>query len=249
MRSYGRCSISEFLQDRILYRNLNAVDRSLPGLDEIGRRIGLAEGTTPRKNELDYARVVVELLQACRLQDQSVGRIERLVFVGDTRLLDGTAFANLCRVSGWPGFAFIGSENNEPAAAKVVPGEDGSQIFLANRWSAIAEFDQACTQRGMTVGEGTAVVLDMDKTMVGARGRNGQVIDRARMEAVRETAAGLLGDDFDPEAFQAVYEPLNQPEFHPFTGDNQDYLAYICLILGTGLFTYPGLVDSVRGGR
>ena len=92
------------------------------------------------------------------------------------------------------------------------------------------------------------MVIDLDKTAIGARGRNGQVIDQARLEAVQVTVAELLGAAFDPAAFRAVYEPLNQPEYHIFTADNQDYLAYICLILGSGLYSYEGLVLDVQSG-
>jgi hypothetical protein len=99
------------------------------------------------------------------------------------------------------------------------------------------------------VDEETAVIVDLDKTAVGARGRNDRVIDGARVEAVRRTVGDLLGDDFDAGAFQSAYDLLNQLEFHPFTADNQDYLAYICLILGSGLYDVDSLVEEVRAGR
>jgi hypothetical protein len=92
-------------------------------------------------------------------------------------------------------------------------------------------------------------VVDLDKTALGARGRNDHVIDGARVEAVRRTVGELLGNDFDPQAFQVAYDVLNQPEFHPFTADNQDYLAYICLILGSGIFQLDPLVAEVNGGQ
>jgi len=249
MKNYGRSAVNQFLQDRIVYRNLNPYDPALPGLAQVCDQIGLDPGSTPRKNEADYARVIVQLLEACRVQDRPNSRIKRMVFVGDTRLLDGTAYANLCRVSGWAGLAFIGAENNQPESFQLISGEGGFPLALSNRWTGLYEFDHYCAQNGHPIDEDTAVVIDMDKTMVGARGRNGQVIDQARMDAVRLTVAGLLGDDFDPAAFQAAYDPLNQPEFHPFTGDNQDYLAYICLMLGGGLFHYDGLVRAVRDGK
>jgi len=90
--------------------------------------------------------------------------------------------------------------------------------------------------------------MDLDKTLLGARGRNDHVIDAARVAAVRRTVGDLLGDQFDPEGFQAAYDRLNQPEFHPFTTDNQDYLAYICLIIGSGLLDLTSLVDALRSG-
>jgi hypothetical protein len=61
--------------------------------------------------------------------------------------------------------------------------------------------------------------------------------------------SSFLGDDFDPLSFQTAYERLNQPEFHPFTTDNQDYLVYICLILGSGLIDLDSLVVEVKSGK
>lgn len=249
MKSYGRTSVSEFLADRIVYRNLDPYDRSLPRMEQIRHEIDLPAGSTPRKNEPEYARVIVYLLQQCLRQDLPGGKIERLVFVGDTRLLDGTAYANLCQSGGWPGLAFIGSEDNQPAAFKLAKAEGGHPLYLSNRWMALREFDQFCAAQSLPIGVGTAVVIDLDKTTIGARGRNGQVIDQARLEAVETTVADLLGAAFDPAAFRAVYDPLNQPEYHHFTADNQDYLAYICLILGSGLYSYGGLVGEVQSGR
>jgi hypothetical protein len=90
------------------------------------------------------------------------------------------------------------------------------------------------------------VVVDLDKTALGARGRNAHVIDDARVVAVHTTVAGLLGSAFNQEAFQTAYDQLKQPEFHPFTADNQDYLAYICLVLGSGLIDTDALIADVR---
>jgi hypothetical protein len=249
MKSYGRASLSEFLEDRIVYRGLSPYDGSLPNLDQIRQQIGLPAGLIPRKNEPDYARVIAHLLKACRQLDSGEARIDRLIFVGDTHLLDGTAYTNLCQVGGWPGLAFIGSENSQPAQIRLSQTDGGQPLYLSNRWEALADFDRYCAAQGLPIGDGAAVVIDMDKTMVGARGRNGQVIDLARLQAVQETVAGLLGSAFDPAAFRAAYDPLNQPEFHPFTADNQDYLAYVCLILGSGLYSFDKLVAEVRAGR
>jgi hypothetical protein len=248
MKSYGLTSVSEFLADRIVYRNLNPYDPSLPRLEQIRGEIGLPAGSTPRKNEPGYARAIVHFLQECLQQDAPGGKIERLVFIGDTRMLDGTAYSNLCQAGGWPGLAFIGSEDDQPFAIKLAQAEGGAVLYLANRWTALRDFDRYCAEQSQPVGERTAVVIDLDKTAIGARGRNGQVIDQARLEAVEVTVSELLGAAFDPAAFRAVYEPLNQPEYHKFTADNQDYLAYICLILGSGLYSYEGLVLDVQSG-
>jgi len=248
MQNYGLTSVAEFLEDRIVYRNLNALDVRLPALREMRDEVGIPANTIPRKSEADYARAIVHLLRLARALDAPGTPLTRLIFVGDTRLNDGTAFANICRAGNWPGVAFIGAEKPAPAKADVVM-QEGHMLYLANRWALLADFDAFCQGQGFPLDENTAVVLDLDKTTLGARGRNDHVIDAARVAAVRRTVGDLLGPAFDPERFEAAYGQLNRPEFHPFTTDNQDYLAYICLIVGSGLCDREALVDDVRNGR
>jgi hypothetical protein len=248
MRNYGRASVSSFLSDFIVYRNLEPLDKRLAPLADVQAEVGLPADTIPRKSEGAYARVVALLLQQARALDAPGVPLERLVYVGDTRLNDGTAFANICRAGGWRGLAFIGSERDEPLQIEIVEQAEGA-LYVANRWTALGEFHRFCKQRGFPLDDRTAVIVDLDKTALGARGRNDHVIDRVRVEAVRRTVDDLLGDQLDSSSFQAAYDLLNQPEFHPFTTDNQDYLAYICLILGSGLYRLDPLVVRVRAGR
>ena len=248
MRCYGRASVCEFLGDLVVYRNLVAVDRRLPALADVAPRVGVPKGVIPRKCESDYARVISYLLQQARALDAPKTPIERLIYVGDTRMNDGTAFEMICLTGGWPGFAFIGADRDEPARVELIE-QQGGVLYLANRWEALADFDKFCRERGFAIDDRTAVIVDLDKTALGARGRNDHVIDQARLEAVRRTVSDLLGEEFDATGFQTAYHRLNQPEFHPFTTDNQDYLAYISLILGSGLYTLEILVAGVRAGR
>jgi hypothetical protein len=259
MRVYGRTSVYEFLGDFIVYRNLIPLDQRLPSLDDVREQAGVSEGVTPRKSEPSYARAIVEVLRAARAIDAPGTSLARLVYVGDTRMNDGAAFTNISRAGGWPGIAFIGSENDDPQAPQVVAENDGGGrarwLYLANRWAALGEdasppsFEQVCQKEGFLIDEKTAVIVDLDKTALGARGRNDHVINEARVEAVRRTVGELLGGTFDPKAFEHAYDELNQSEFHPFTADNQDYLAYICLMLGTELYQLDPLVKRVREGR
>lgn len=248
MKNYGRTTVHEFLDDFVVYRNLVPVDDRLPPLSEISRHIDVPTGIIPRKSQPDYARAMAYLLQRARELDAPGTGIERLVYVGDTQLNDGTAFVNICHAGGWPGLAFIGSENDAPAEVELIEAETGT-LYLANRWSALGDFSAYCDAHGVPLDEQTAVIIDLDKTALGARGRNDHVINEARVAAVRRTVDTLLGDEFDPEGFQIAYDRLNQVEFHPFTTDNQDYLAYICLILGSGLYSLEPLVDDIRQER
>jgi hypothetical protein len=256
MDAHGRTTVHEFLSDFIVYRNLKPLDERLPALDDLRKQADVPERVTPRKGELAYARVMVHILQVARALDLPgrASQIRRLLFVGDTKMNDGTAFANIARAGGWPGLAFIASERGKPAPPEIIEWEEGT-LYLANRWEAInnaasrPSFEEFRRQRHFPIDEQTAVIIDLDKTAIGARGRNDHVINRARVEAVRRTVGDLLGDAFDPEAFRAAYDELNKTEFHPFTADNQDYLAYVCLILASGFLQLDPLVEQVRAGR
>ena len=74
------------------------------------------------------------------------------------------------------------------------------------------------------------------------------MIDAARVEGVQSTVSDLLGHGFGEATFRTAYDELNKPAYHPFTADNQDYLAYICLMLGAGLVDTRSLVQQVQAG-
>jgi hypothetical protein len=243
-QTHGTATLSEFLGDNVAYRNLVPADPRLPPVAELRAELGLDSGAIPRKAEPAYGTVVAELLRRGRQIECPGGSIERLLYVGDSAHNDGLAFANILAATGWPGWAFIGHDS--PQETPEVKIED--ELYLANRWSALPAFLGFLEYEGFAVDEQTAVVLDLDKTAIGARGRNDAVINAARVEGVQRTVSDLLGDGFDRAAFETAYSELNQSTYHPFTTDNQDYLAYICLMLGAGLFTLEGLVGEVQSG-
>jgi hypothetical protein len=59
----------------------------------------------------------------------------------------------------------------------------------------------------------------------------------------------LLNEHFDAESFRTAYDLLNQPEYHPFTSDNQDYLVYICLMIAAGLYDLEDLTAAYHAGQ
>ena len=131
---------------------------------------------------------------------------------------------------------------------RAVPLNVGS-LYLSNRWSSVFDLHEICQRNRFPIDEQTVIVIDLDKTAIGARGRNDPVINRVRVEAVRETVGGLLGARFVPSGFTRAYDRLNRQEFHPFTTDNQDYLAYVCLILASGMMDLEWLVNEIRAAR
>ena len=89
-------SLHDLWGDWIVYRNLVPVDRRLPSFRELNKILFDVEIPLPRKVEPAYGRVVAEMITQARRIDLPGGQLKRLVFLGDTRLLDGTAFQNLC---------------------------------------------------------------------------------------------------------------------------------------------------------
>ncbi|MGQ9713475.1 MAG: hypothetical protein ACUVST_01795 [Anaerolineae bacterium] len=245
MRVFGMAALADFLGDFVVYRNLEPVDPHLPRFAEVARTLSLPPGPAPRKSDRDYARVIARILEAAQALVHPEVRLKRLLYLGDTRLLDSTAFRNLKAVMDLPGWAFIASED-----LKAPPRlEQEGDLFVANRWRAVEDVLAILTAQDFPLDEATAVIVDMDKTAIGARGRNDKVIDQARVAAIWKTVAGTLGAAFQPEAFQEAYDTLNQARYHPFTADNQDYLAYICLMLSAGLYDLQSLLDDLAAGR
>jgi hypothetical protein len=243
-RAYGLSTLQEILGEYVVYRNLVPADGRLPTLSELQGPLGL-EDRIPRKAEPTYGRVVAEMLRRARALDLPGVALEGLLLIGDTQLNDGTAFRNIRAAGEWTGWCFIGRDTlDQPPEVKV---EDS--LYVTNRWSKLADFMRFVEQQGVALDERTAVVIDVDKTAIGARGRNDKVINEARVEGVQRTVADLLGESFDRDAFRAAYDELNQSPYYGLTADNQDYLAYICLMLGAGLFGLDAVVQAVRAQR
>jgi hypothetical protein len=239
---YERGTLHELLGDFVVYRSLAPQDARLPGLDEIRAELGLPKGYLPRKAEAAYAQVVLRILQAA----QALGTrapLARLLYIGDTKRNDALTIANLGKHL--PIRGFIAAE----AADKTEKVEIQGGVMYANRWGALADFLAWLKRENYPVDEGTALLLDLDKTAFGARGRNSQVIDSARVAAVRRTVEEALGGAFDEQAFRTAYDELNQQKYHGFTADNQDYLAYICLMVVGGACKLSKLLSDLAAGR
>ncbi len=240
----ARSSLYELFGDLVVYRDLNPVDLRLPRFEAASAELGLTGSARPRKHEPAYAQTMAWYLRQARSLDRPATPVRELVYLGDTVLSDGNAFRNLRSAGGWRGWAFIGAEREEALA--IAEQDD---VYTANRWTALADFVAWMLAQGAQLDAHTAVIIDIDKTALGARGRNDGVIDRARVVAIEATASDALGPTFDQASFRRAYVELNQARYHPFTADNQDYLAYTCLVLGAGLCTLDDLQAQIAAGR
>ena len=245
----GTGSLHDALGDAIAYRSLEPIDQRLPGLTSLRQSLGLQANRVPRKVEPAYGRVVAEILRGAGTLATGSDDIGKVVLIGDTEHNDGGALVNICDALGCPGNAFICDES--AAAPGIIPTDrgDGRTLYLSNRWRLIDGFESDLARRGMIIGRGTVVIVDIDKTILGARGRNQRPIDVARAAAVLRTARALRGDDVNRDLLLAAYNHFNRPRFHGFTTDNQDYLAYLALLVEAGWSSIENLHEGIGRGR
>lgn len=233
----------------VVYRNLVPADDRLPTIDQVRSKLGLERSALPRKPEPAYASVVGEILRQARNLSGITKDATRLLFVGDTMLNDVSAFSNLSAKMGWIGRAFIADESASHTREIRVLTE-GQQLTVSNQWGDIAEFADEAFSDGFGCDDGTVVVVDIDKTFLGARGRNDHVIDKARQQAAYEVARDVIGEAVVDEAsFNRIYNHINDPALHSLTADNQDAIAYTSLLVACGLISLEELTSSVSNGR
>jgi hypothetical protein len=238
-----RMRLSDVLGDLVTYRDLEPADSRLRGLSAIHAELGLSAGVIPRKTEPVFAAAVLHLLQQAQAVRGVAHPLERLLYVGDTRMNDGQAAMNLGRHL--PLRAFIGADRlGEPESVEV-----RGELTFANRWAMLAEWLGTVQAQGFALDERAAVLIDLDKTAIGARGRNDRPIDQARVDAAGDTARATLGADFRMEAFRRIYDELHQATYHPFTADNQDYLVYIALMVSAGVYDFDALLADLSAKR
>lgn len=238
-------TLFELTGDFVVYRNLEPFDARVPGLKDAWQAMGLDSAALLRKRDPRYSQAVAWILQRFQELHAPTTALSELLLIGDTLGNDGGAFTQLAAHTGWRGSAFIGSESlAQPAAARW---QDA--IYVANRWSGLADWLEELIGQGFALDSRTAVVVDIDKTALGARGRNHQPIDATRLDAMRQTVEEALGAQADIAAVTAIYNELNQPEYHDLTGDNQDYLAYISIMIGADAVDLAWMRGEHAAGR
>ncbi len=244
LENFGLAAMSELFDDWVVYRSLEPVDRRLKGLKSARVQLGLNIDGIPRKLDDAYAQVALWMFE--KAQSLRRATVDEIIFIGDTLSGDGKAYQNLHTLSQLPGSCFIGNEQADQAP--LYSKDEATGIFSANRWSSLADWLTLEKGSGLKLDKNTVVVVDMDKTTIGARGRNDKAIDSARLKGLYRTVGNVLGDDFDAKLFETHYDRLNRTKYHHVTQDNQDYLAYMCLVLNNGAIDCVDLLASVDNG-
>jgi len=247
-RYQGNGTASEIFGDQLVFRNLRPIDTHLPGLAELRTSLGIPDAETPRKLDPAYGKVVAEILKTAQELRNPGIPLQELIYIGDTRGSDGKAFRHILEAGDWQGAVLIVNEDAFEPNLVI----DQSERFISgsgNHWMTVLSFERQCLEGGFLVGDRTAVVLDLDKTTLGGRGRNDQVINQARVAAVESTVERTLEGDFNLAKFQKNYRVLNAQEYHAFTEDNQDCIAYLCILLGGGLIDLEDLLSDLHSNQ
>lgn len=245
LKSFGRAKLADFFGDLVVYRNLEPLEKRLQGRKAASYKMDIPADVVPRKQDRDYAKAAVWIAKQAQKLRKNSTELSELLFIGDTFYNDGRAYTNMLDVSEWSGACFIGGERpHEEPAAEI----DEDKIFTANRWAALSDWMRWVLDDGLHVDQRTAVIVDIDKTALGAKGRNDQVINAARLEGIFRTMDSVLGENFDRTIFVRHYTELNRSRYHFLTEDNQDYLAYICMVLNAGLVDYEEILKEIENG-
>jgi hypothetical protein len=239
---FGRACLADFCDDWVVYRNLEPLDKRVPGLKQAFYDMELRSEQIPRKQERDYAKAAVWFVNRIQQVRGVSSPVNELLFLGDTLFNDGQAFSNMISVGRWRGACFIGAERLDQEPTTRIEQET---IFIANRWPALVDWLRMIKEQGFQLAANTAVIIDIDKTALGAKGRNDKVIDRARLAGIYRTMDSVLGEDFDQALFEKHYNELNRSRYHLLTADNQDYLVYICMVLNTRIMSLDELISEV----
>ncbi|NJK79316.1 MAG: hypothetical protein HC893_15080 [Chloroflexaceae bacterium] len=242
-----RLTIANLTGDLVVYRDLRPCDPALPGLEDLRAALGLPANLLPRKRNAEYARVMLELLRVVQAR-RSDEPLQLLLVGGDTDN-DRMMAAHLRAVSGLPVYAFLGVDRLDTDPVITWEGDTAT----ANRWALLEPWLDEVAQRYGTPLEqmpwhAAALLLDIDKTLLGPRGRNDGPINDSRASAALDVATDLYGEDLATALFHAFYDTLCQKEFHPLTLDNQDYVVYITMLLAGEVFSIAdirqGMVDG-----
>jgi hypothetical protein len=232
-------TIADLTGDAVLYRDLQPYDADLPGLTQLREPLGLPPGLLPRKRDAAYARVMGALLAHMR-ERAAAPPLRMLLVVGDTAN-DRMLAQHLRASSGLPVYACIGADALSKPPGLTYEGDTAT----ATRWSLLDEWLARLETDGAQPWPQAALLLDIDKTLLGPRGRNDEAIDDARAAAALDAARSLPDFALNEATFEQYYATLCDSEYHGLTLDNQDYTVFAALLLTGEVLS----LDELRAQR
>jgi len=211
---YKRDNLNTIFENYIVFRELNPLREELPSFSELKKQLKL--DFLPRKKDPEYAKVLSFLFK-------KIGDFEKVIYFGDTYLNDGSVIKNLTELNEYKVFGVI-TEEKEQDYIKFK-----GNMILNTKWRNLLPILEILEKRDFLLDEKTIVVIDIDKTFIGARGRNNKAIDKARTDAITSIIKDALGE-IEEDRFDYIYSRLNRRSLHSFTGDNQDIVAIMSIL-------------------
>ena len=230
---YKRDKLNTIFEDYIVFRELNPLKKGLPSFSELKKQLKL--DFLPRKKDIEYAKVLTSLFK-------KIGDFEKVIYFGDTYLNDGSVIKNLTELDEYKVFGVI-TEEREQDYIKFK-----GNVILNTKWRNLLPILEILERRGFLLDEKTIVVIDIDKTFIGARGRNNKAIDKARMDAIKSIIEDTLGE-IEEDRFDYIYSRLNRRNLHPFTGDNQDIVAIMSIIFYGDYYALGRFIREFYAGK
>lgn len=235
-------SVADLFGEQIMLRDIDPRSRSLEGIDVFRGELGWDKIYVPRKNEPQYAQALIRIIE-----DAGDGGPERIVYVGDTLLNDGTAIKALQEVGPaervW-GF-LCGATQSAPPRDFML-----DRIYFGRDWGSLRSFVTQIEADGLIFDEGTWALFDLDQTVYAAKGEADESLLRARWDAVRDYLAAIVpAYKFDPERAEKLYREFDRDSYHPVTRDNMDYVVLLVLAVASGLADASEIRDYAGASR
>jgi hypothetical protein len=224
---YKRAKLNEIFNDYIVFRELNPIKKDLPGFKEIQKELNL--NVLPRKNTFEFALVLSYILD-------KISRFKRVYYLGDTEGNDGNIIKNLASLNKYDVLGII-TDNT----LKIDNCGKNPPIILNTKWENL----QGIVEKEFNFSEDSVLIIDIDKTLIGARGRNEKAIDKARTDAIFEMLKGI-NPQYRKSNFLNIYNKINTKNFMTFTGDNQDIVAITSIVIYLGEISFDEFEKGLK---
>ena len=224
--TFRYATLSDLLQNNVVFRELNPLNSSLPNFEALKKELNLQ--SLPRKKDKEYAKVLYRILKSAK-------DFSNIVYIGDTFLSDLTVIKNLKEYANEPVFGVITSEGTP------LPENHDTFVVFNDKWANLPALVED------KIGGNSLVVIDLDKTFIGANGRNHLPIDKARTDAIVALGKNIFEAPNRGE-FLNLYQKIHSKEFLAFTEDNQDIVSILTLIIYSSVVSFEEFARFTKTG-
>ena len=238
--STHKASIKALFDQNIILRDLEPLNPFIPGISSIREQLSFPIDYLPRKNEPDYAKVLLSFINAL-----GEGKIKYVFYVGDSLYNDGSAIINLSKISELKVLGYICNQGKELLGEYLI-----GNIILSDDWANLYKMIEQGIKKGFQINDNTIGIFDLDNTTYAAKGRASEPLTQARLEAVYSLLLKAMGSArFRKEKVERAFREFDRDEYHPFTSDNLDYVVFLALIYSLGLLDLQEIRQNLSERR